>query len=322
VAALGAAGQVSAASFTDVPKDHYAVDAINFLADRGVLNGYQDGSFKPDKKVNRAEALKVIASAFIPDSASNNLKSQYDDVEDAAWYLPAIEWALDKGAIIDGPSKTKQFHPTRTVTKVEFLKMLLNANGIDMKSFGDITLPLSSDVNDVKAWYYPSMRYAIATGTTAAGSTGMIGPARDMTRGDVALIMYRFTLFREGRRTQDLLTLTRQEVEDIITSLSKGDIKEAEYGSSRAILIARGALLAEPDAPAVKVAVKIAEGYRALTRAYRAGLSGDLDTVIKLSTDAGYLAEQARKMSPDATTIANQLSDHAKSFSQQAKQAK
>lgn len=314
-------GTASAASFSDVPKDHFAADAIGFLGDRGVLTGYADGTFKPDKKVNRAEALKIIASVFIPESRANALKSRYNDVSDGEWYLPAIEWALDKGGVIDGPPKATDFHPTRAVTKAEFLKMLLNGNGIDMKSFGDITLALSSDVTDTKAWYFPSMRYAVATGTTAIGSSGLYGPARELTRGDVALILYRFTLFREGRRTQDLLTLTRQEVEDIITSLAKGDIREAEYGSARAILIARGALLAEPEAGAVKVAVKIAEGYRALTRAYRAGLAGDLDAVIKLSNDAGYLAEQARKMAPEAGTVATQLSQHAKSFSEQAKRA-
>ena len=308
-----------AATFSDVPKDHFAHDAILYLSDRDTLSGYADGTFKPDKKVNRAEALKLIASEFIPETKAVNLKStDFSDVPDNAWYLPAITWALGKH-VIDGPPKTTAFSPSRAVTKSEFLKMLFVSNGIDAKAFSDIKLPLSSDVTDTSAWYYTHLRYAVATGTTEVSTAGVFGPNRELTRGDVAVILYRFTLYKSGERTQDLLTLTRQDVEKVITHLAANNVTEAEYASARAILIARGALLTEPDVAVVKVAVKIAEGYRALTRAYRAALSGDRNAVLKLSADASTLADQARKISPDAKTLADQLDKYSRSFAQQAR---
>ena len=316
---MGISQKAFAAEFSDVPKSHFAHDAILYLADRDILSGYENATFKPDKNVNRAEALKIIASNFIPRSGTITLEStDFTDVPDNAWYLPSITWALPK-KIIDGPPKTTAFHPTRTVTKVEFLKMLFAAYGVDPKAFNDIALPLSADVTDVKAWYYPSMRYAVATATTIAPESGAFAPDRDLTRGDVALLLYRFLLYRDGQRTQELLSETRKDVERVITFLSKGDIRKAEYASARAILIARGALVTEPEQPVVKVAVKIAEGYRALTRAYRASLNGDLEAVRKLATDAMTLAGQARTISGEATVLADQLEKYAKSFADQAR---
>jgi len=323
---LGALPRAHAASFPDVPKSHFAHDAILYLADRNIFAGYVDPkggpsgrTFKPDKNVNRAEALKIIASNFIPKSETITLRStDFTDVPDNAWYLPSITWALPK-RIIDGPPSMTAFFPMRSVTKAEFLKMLFSAYGIDPKAFNDIALPLSSDVTDVKEWYYPWMRYAIATTTTIAPESGTLAPARELTRADVALLLYRFMLYRDGRRTQELLTETRKDVERVITSLAKGDVRGAEYASARAILIARGALLTEPEQPVVKVAVKIAEGYRALTRAYRASLNGDLEVVRKLSADAVTLAGQARTISGEAKALADQLEKYSTSFADQTR---
>lgn len=312
-----------AAAFPDVRKDHFAYDAIVSLSDRGVLTGYADGTFKPDRKVNRAEALKIIAAPFLPKSETIRAKSaEFADVPENAWYLPALQWALDRKSVIDGPPKATLFHPTRAVTKAEFLKMLFTANGVDLKAFGEIALPLGADVADPGAWYYPPLRYAVATGTTTASKSGAYGPERELTRGDVAVLLHRFSLFRDGQRTQFLLSETQREIEGVIDLLARSDARGADLGSARAILLARGALLSEPDEAVVKVAVKIAEGYRALTRAYRASQSGDIATVLKLSKDAEYLAEQAEKMSPDASSLAGQLKSYAKSFRQQAEKAR
>ncbi len=315
---FGTVSVASAAVFPDVSKDHFAREAIIYLSDRGTLAGYDDGTFKPDRKVNRAEALKVIASAFIPKSDTSAKSTDFTDVPDNAWYVPSLKWGITKN-VIDGPPKTTRFYPTRAVTKAEFLKMLFTANGVDSKAFSDIKLALSSDTTDTSAWYYPHLRYAVATATTEISDAGLFGPNRELTRGDVALILYRYTLYRSGERIQDLLTLTREDVEAVITALAQQDVSQAEYASARAILLARAALLTQPDEDVVKVAVKIAEGYRALTRAYRASISGDRSAVLKHATDASTLAAQALKLSPDSKILAEQLDKYGKSFVAQAK---
>ena len=50
----------SAADFTDVKKDYQYYDAIQDLVARGIINGYEDGSFKPKANITRAEGAKII----------------------------------------------------------------------------------------------------------------------------------------------------------------------------------------------------------------------------------------------------------------------
>lgn len=309
-----------AASFSDVPKNHFALNAINYLSDRGIFSGYKDGSFKPNAKVNRAEALKIIATSVgLTGQNARSSKVEFDDVPENAWYMPSLEWAVGR-KVVDGPDKFKNFRPAAPVTKSEFLKMLFVGNAIDLKAFNDIELALASDVTDTEAWYYPVLRYAVATGTTVQSDSGMYGPARELTRGDVALLLYQFTLYKNNQHTQELLMLTKQNVEKVITALSAGDVRQAEYASARAILIARGALMNEPNEAIVKVAVKIAEGYRALTRAYRASLNNDTAGVLKHATDGSTLAAQAKKISITAKALAEQLDVYCKDFIQQVKE--
>ena len=51
---------ISNAEFIDVPTTHTNYIAITSLEDYGIIEGYSDGTFKPDKSVNRAEFLKII----------------------------------------------------------------------------------------------------------------------------------------------------------------------------------------------------------------------------------------------------------------------
>lgn len=47
--------------FTDVPKTHWAYKAIEELAEKGLINGYEDGTFKPDAPITRAEVAIIIS---------------------------------------------------------------------------------------------------------------------------------------------------------------------------------------------------------------------------------------------------------------------
>ena len=52
-------------SFSDVPSNHFAYEAVEFLKAGGIISGFSNGTFRPDQKVNRAEALKLIISPLI-----------------------------------------------------------------------------------------------------------------------------------------------------------------------------------------------------------------------------------------------------------------
>ena len=62
VLVLMAGGCWADGQFKDVPKDHWAAEAVNKLADAGVLKGYPDGTFKGEKTVTRYELAAALSS--------------------------------------------------------------------------------------------------------------------------------------------------------------------------------------------------------------------------------------------------------------------
>jgi hypothetical protein len=235
------------------------------------------------------------------------------------WYFAYVEAARQSLKIIDGPPKAAAFQPDRPVRKAEFIKMILLAYRADPNSFSEIRLPLTPDVANPDEWYYAYLRYALSSSMTAAGGDGHLHPAKELTRGEVAVLLHRFLLYREGRRTQELLSQAEKELTIVLSALDKNDIVKAEHASARALLAARGAHVSASDEPVVKGAVKITEGYRALVRAYRAGVTGDLDSVVKLSGDAWYLAAKAKEFDPTLTDAAGKLQKSAQSIADSAR---
>src|SRR3989338_9070518 len=292
-------------SFRDVPQSHIAFDAVEYLKAEGIIAGYADGTLKPDQKIDRAAVVKILISPLVTPQQLGQFgpTTVYQDIPSGAWYLPYVEAARQAFGIVDGPPKKSMFYGERNIQKAEFLKMLLIANKADAGAFGEIRLPLATDVANPDEWYYPYMRYAISSSLTLVTQNGLLSPGRELTRGDVALFMHRYAMYKEGRRTQALLD-------------------EAEYASVRSLLAARGAHASRPDESIVKAAVKTTESFRALVRAYRSGVSGDLDNVIALAGEAWNLAEQAKKLDMHLSKLVDQVQATAKNMADSARALK
>lgn len=88
------------ASFTDVPDTHWAVKYINFAATRGWVTGYEDGSFKPERSITRAEVAAVTCRLLERSADQTYIRSHigelrtFADVTESHWaYWYAMEAA-------------------------------------------------------------------------------------------------------------------------------------------------------------------------------------------------------------------------------------
>jgi len=306
-------------SFNDLSEDHPVYEAAEYLKSNGIISGYSDGTFKPDKQVNRAEALKIIIGTLVTeDQLSIATTTNFSDVPEGSWYLPYVEIAKVNG-IIDGPPEKDAFNGESPVKKVEFIKILLLANQVDPNSYSEIQLPLASDVTDTNAWFYPYMRYALTASMTMIAQDGLLHPARELTRGETALLIYRYLMYKADRRTQALLSETESEILVILSMLENNNIEQAEYASARALLAARGAHASRPNESIVVGALKVSEAFRALVRAYRSGVNGDFAQVEKLAKDAWSLGEQAKTEEPSLGTLADQVQTISQNMAESAR---
>ena len=314
--------QTAQTSFTDIPANSPLAEATEFLRTNNVISGYPDGSFRPNQRVNRAEALKIIIAPLIKKEALAQLTATtFSDVKTGDWYLPYVE-AARQNSIIDGPPAKSAFNGAKPVTKMEFIKMLLLAFRVDPTAYSEIRLPLAQDVTDPDAWFYPYLRYALTSSMTMITGSGTLEPARELTRGDTALLLYRFLMYRSGKRTQALLSETESEILIILGSLKENNAPQAAFASARALLAARGASTGAPNQPIVQGALKITEAFRAIVRAYEAGMSQQFDESIRLCGDAWNLATRAKELSPDLASLSDQVQALAKNLAESARTAK
>jgi len=196
----------SSMSFTDFKAGHPNFTAVAFLKDRGVINGYPDGSFKPDVGINRAELTKMVVALMggSPDAATN--KECFKDVHEE-WFAPYVCYAKAQGWI-DGYADGN-FKPSQSVNRVEAMKIVLNAmikkNVLPQLSTVQqgVKMPLDTDEGE---WYGSFVHFAIALDLldlhhVIIDSSGAYNymPGEWMTRKEVAEMIFRTFLYMAER---------------------------------------------------------------------------------------------------------------------------
>ncbi|MFI3227417.1 MAG: S-layer homology domain-containing protein [Clostridia bacterium] len=171
-----ALSSVASAAFTDV-SDIANEDAVTTLTALGVINGYTDGTFRPDNTVTRAEMAKMIftiknggsddASAFA------GIYTEFSDVE-SHWAAGYIKFCENTGIIAGYTDGT--FKPDEEVTGVEALKMALVALGYNAEKAG-----LTGTY-----WSQNTISKSVLTGLT----DDVTNFAADCTRENAAQILY------------------------------------------------------------------------------------------------------------------------------------
>jgi hypothetical protein len=137
----------SARRFSDMPiNDPEAVNAINFATSRGIISGYDDGTFGPYKGVTRAE-MTVIINKALNLTPNNSVAVELTDIS-AHWGRTYITIAVQNGYIIGYEDKT--FKPDRQVTRAEAVTMVANATKRSMEPLG------TAQFTDVRPtdWFY------------------------------------------------------------------------------------------------------------------------------------------------------------------------
>jgi hypothetical protein len=110
------------ASFSDVPYDNWAYRYIETAKSRGVITGYTDGTFGPNKKITRAEITKVIAEVLGLSPGTSSLKDINKN-----WASDYIT-ACVKAGIVSGYADGT-FRPANTATRAEAVKIIARLVG-------------------------------------------------------------------------------------------------------------------------------------------------------------------------------------------------
>lgn len=168
--------------FSDVNSTNKNAVAIETFYDLGVVQGYGDGSFGPDKSLNRAELLKILTSLVDADFSGQYLSNCFDDVADQ-WFAPFVCYAFE-AKWVDGYGDGT-FRPANNVTRAEALKMTLNTFGYTLET--EFPEPELLDVN-LGDWFVGYVFAASENGIIA--TDGRFGPMEDISRAEFMQLVY------------------------------------------------------------------------------------------------------------------------------------
>ena len=144
--------------FTDVASGAWYNNAVSTLTRAGILDGYEDGSFRPNASITRAEFTKIAVSFFkhVVGASSN----PFNDVPDSAWYAEFVKAAAELG-LIDG-YEDGTFRPNAPITRAEACTIVNRTLGRAPDK--DNLLPehemLTWPDNSRDAWYYAQIQEA------------------------------------------------------------------------------------------------------------------------------------------------------------------
>lgn len=176
--------------FSDIGGVSWARDAINGLADAGIINGKTDTEFAPNDNVTRAEFAKILMGVFGLTSEAFTTSS-FSDVPTDAWYFNYVETAYNLG-IINGVDDGV-FAPNANITRQDMCVMVVRAAEVSGKSI--------SAVNEAKVFadeasiadYAKSAVTTLQTGGIVDGvSDTVFAPLDNATRAQAAKILYSF----------------------------------------------------------------------------------------------------------------------------------
>lgn len=178
--------------FADLPPEHPAARAVGALFLAGAIQGDDQGRFRPDDPVTRAELVKMVLAAR-GIAVGQGCQPRFRDVPCTAWYGRYVEMAY-RLALVEGRGAGR-FDPLAPVTRQEAFVITVRALGkwweISRGPWADWAPRLGAfrDGSAVAGWAARPVAYLAARGVLSPGVTPELRPAQPATRAEIALLL-------------------------------------------------------------------------------------------------------------------------------------
>ncbi len=188
----------STATLSDVSSDYWARPFIQTLADRSIVTGFPDGTFKPNQPVTRAEFAVLIQKSFSQNPVRQLKAGGFSDVPANYWAATAIQKAYETGFLSGYPGNV--FRPNQQIPKVEAIVAL--TSGLRLTTNDTASNILSTYYTDASA--IPSYAVNNVAAATQANivvnypNVQQLNPLTPLTRAEAAAILYQ-ALVKQGQ---------------------------------------------------------------------------------------------------------------------------
>lgn len=191
--------------FIDVEEDAWYTGAVQYVYERGIMNGTEETSFSPNTSTTRGMIATILHRLeYTPDVTGTN---PFADVEATSWYTEAIIWAAESGLVEGYGDGT--FGPHDPITREQMVTLLYRYaryKEFDTEITGDISV--FSDADQVSAYAVDAMNWAVGLELIVGMENNALLPYGNATRAQIATLLMRF-----GKRfLNPAVTLSADEV--------------------------------------------------------------------------------------------------------------
>ena len=184
-------GTVFAVNFSDLTSDCWAYEPIVEMANKGILNGYPDGTFLPNKSITRAEFAKILVlSLNLKDEENKN--NIFDDVDSTHWSYNYVRIASN---YLSGYTNGSQiyFMPDEEAVREDMAVAIVMATNLQSKEYDLSTLDRFSDKDSISESFKKYVAIAVENNLMRGNADGTFNPKGKLTRAEVSQLMLNTT---------------------------------------------------------------------------------------------------------------------------------
>jgi len=215
--------------FSDLNSEHWAFSSVMMLVESGTVNGFEDGEFKPDKTVSRAEFVKMIGKT------EQKRQGDFLDINPSHWAYDYIMYSQLEG-------KDNVFSPDTAITRDDCLNLIWNRNQAPKDVIAPSVITNQSSNKDAAAWGYA---YGIMIGDD--GLNLRLGDS--LTRAEASVLITRAqTLDSNAQKNNFIDTVSDKILETVFKSMNL--LLQKEYSKDQTFTngeMARAALILALD---------------------------------------------------------------------------
>lgn len=199
-----AADATSKTGFSDVNESTAEGQAIVKMYEAGYIKGYEDGTFKPNGNITRAELTRVFNQVFGYKADEEKLKSVKnfaDNNENDAWYYNDVRIAQSNGYINGFGDNT--FRPKDNFTRQQTCVVLAQAAKLSTEVKDDIKIS-----DEVSPWAESYVKRAISAGAFSLEKNDTFRATDNITRGEVCLALAKYIGTNNSENSTEVTTKT------------------------------------------------------------------------------------------------------------------
>ncbi|MFA9422047.1 MAG: S-layer homology domain-containing protein [Sedimentibacter sp.] len=168
--------------FSDID-GHWAKNWITQAVELGFVSGYEDGTFKPDRTITRAEFSKLLNNAM---HIENTVSLNFSDVNKNDWFYNEVQKSVASGFFSGYEDNT--FRPNNPIKREEVAKVVSSAITTGDADGEGATLLI--DYTSIQDWAKPSVNTVYNKGYILGYPTGNYMPSKALTRAEAVKIIY------------------------------------------------------------------------------------------------------------------------------------